>query len=238
MIIPEPTAPEAAGITGISDADAFARQALPCQGQLYASALRMTGNLADAEDLVQETYAKAFAGFGGFREGTNIRAWLARIELNAFLSTRRHPISEIPSDWVDSVTPDRGHARGLGYAQSAEDVALARMPDPALREALRALPPHLRATIYLADAEGFKYAEIAEITRVPLGTVMSRLHRGRARLRAALTARRLTSAAGGASRRPASDARGILRTSRTVPDQGRCRGSGGGSRRASRGSRA
>jgi RNA polymerase sigma-70 factor (ECF subfamily) len=190
MTIPDPAAPKAAGITATSDADAFARQALPWQGQLYASALRMTGNPADAEDLVQETYAKAFAGFGGFREGTNIRAWLARIELNAFLSGRRRPIAEIPSDWVDGAGPDRGHARAAGYAKSAEDVALAEMPDPALRDALRALPAHLRATIYLADAEGFKYAEIAEITRVPLGTVMSRLHRGRQRLRAALTARR------------------------------------------------
>jgi RNA polymerase sigma-70 factor (ECF subfamily) len=198
MTIPELAAPEAAGITATSTADAFARQALPCQAQLYASALRMTGNSADAEDLVQETYAKAFAGFGGFREGTNIRAWLARIELNAFLSTRRRPITEIPSDWVDSAGPDRGHARAPGYAQSAEDAALATMADPKLRDALRALPPHLRATIYLADAEGFKYAEVAEMTRVPLGTVMSRLHRGRKRLRMALTAGLPASATSGA----------------------------------------
>jgi RNA polymerase sigma-70 factor, ECF subfamily len=96
----EPAAPEAADMTGTSgaDAEAFASQALPWRGWLYAAALRMTGNAADAEDLVQETYAKAFAGFGGFQEGTNIRAWLARIALNAFLSARRRPIAEIPSD--------------------------------------------------------------------------------------------------------------------------------------------
>ena len=186
MTISEPAAPEAADVTGTSaaHAEAFASQALPCRGWLYAAALRMTGNPVDAEDLVQETYAKAFAGFGGFQEGTNIRAWLARIALNAFLSARRRPIAEIPSDWVDM---DYGHARARGFAQSAEDAALARMPDPALRDALRTLPPQLRATVYLADAEGFKYAEIAEMTRVPLGTVMSRLHRARRRLRVQLT---------------------------------------------------
>jgi RNA polymerase sigma-70 factor (ECF subfamily) len=179
----ESAAPEAAGTSRARDADAFARQALPWRGQLYTAALRMTGNPVDAEDLVQETYAKAFAGFGSFQEGTNIRAWLARIALNAFLSARRRPIAEIPSDWVDS---DRGPARGGSFAPSAEDAALARMPDLALRDALRALPPHLRATVYLADAEGFKYAEIAELTRVPIGTVMSRLHRARTRLRVQL----------------------------------------------------
>ena len=184
MTSSEPAAPEAADVTRPSAADAFASQALPCRGWLYAAALRMTGNPVDAEDLVQETYAKAFAGFGGFQQGTNIRAWLARIALNAFLSARRRPIAEVPSDWVDT---DYGHARTRGFAQSAEDVALARMPDPALRDALRALPPQLRATVYLADAEGFKYAEIAELTRVPLGTVMSRLHRARRRLRVQLS---------------------------------------------------
>lgn len=171
-----------------SAADAFASLALPWRRQLYAMALRMTGNPADAEDLVQETYAKALAGFSGFREGTNIRAWLARIEVNAFLSTRRRPIAEIPSDWVDDAAPDRCYAAMTGLAQSAEDAALSRMPDPAVRDALHALPPQLRAAVYLADAEGFKYAEIAEITHVPLGTVMSRIHRARRRLRAQLAA--------------------------------------------------
>ena len=198
MAISEPAAPRAAETTTgtrSADAEAFARQALPWRGQLYATALRITGNPVDAEDLVQETYAKALAGFGGFQEGTNIRAWLARIALNAFLSARRRPIAEIPSDWVDT---DRGHARA-DFARSAEDVALARMPDTALRDALSALPPQLRATVYLADAEGFKYAEIAEMTRVPLGTVMSRLHRARKRLRVQLTGSVPATATGGAS---------------------------------------
>ena len=186
----EPTATrrKTGTVTG-PQAEAFARQALPFRRQLYTAALRMTGNHADAEDLVQETYAKALAGFGGFREGTNLRAWLGRIELNAFISSRRRRFVEIPTDWLDDVAADRARpASTSAAAQSAEEAALAAMPDPALRAALDALPPQMRATVYLADAEGFKYAEIAEITRVPMGTVMSRIHRGRKQLRGHLVA--------------------------------------------------
>jgi RNA polymerase sigma-70 factor (ECF subfamily) len=162
-------------------ADRFADQVLPYSRQLYAAALRLTGNLADAEDLVQETYAKAYAGFGTFQQGTNLRAWLYRIQANTFYnsyrSKRRRP-QEVPLEAVGAAAADRAPV-----ARSAEEAALARMPDPGLREALRGLPPHLATTVYLADAQGYHYAEIAEITRVPLGTVMSRLHRGRKRLR-------------------------------------------------------
>jgi RNA polymerase sigma-70 factor, ECF subfamily len=164
-------------------ADTFADQVLPYARQLRSAALRLTGNAADADDLVQETYAKAYAGFATFRPGTNLPAWLNRIQENTFYgacrSRGRRP-REIPLDSLPAF------AERADFGRSAEDVALARMTDPALKEAVRALPEHLAITVYLADAQGFRYAEIAEITGVPLGTVMSRLHRGRKRLRALL----------------------------------------------------
>jgi RNA polymerase sigma-70 factor (ECF subfamily) len=166
-------------------ADCFADQVLPYAKQLHSVALRLTGNPADAEDLVQETYAKAYAGFGTFKQGTNVRAWLYRIQANTFYGayrTKRRRPQEISLDALGPMAAERA-----GVASSAEDIALARMPDPALREALRGLPYHLAVTVFLADAEGYRYAEIAEITGVPLGTVMSRLHRGRKRLRVRLT---------------------------------------------------
>jgi len=143
-------------------ADRFADQVLPYQPQLRSAALRLTGNRADAEDLVQETFAKAFAGFGTFEQGTNLRAWLHRIQANAFYGTCR------------------------ARRRRPQEFPLARMPDPVLKRALRELPARLATTVYLADAEGYSYAEIARITGVPIGTVMSRLHRARKRLRAKL----------------------------------------------------
>ena len=164
-------------------ADTFADQVLPYARQLRSAALRLTGNAADADDLVQETYAKAYAGFATFRPGTNLPAWLHRIQENTFYgacrSRGRRP-REIPLDVLPTF------AERADFGSSAEDVALARMTDPALKEALDELPGHLAVTVYLADAQGYRYAEIAEITGVPLGTVMSRLHRGRKRLRALL----------------------------------------------------
>jgi RNA polymerase sigma-70 factor (ECF subfamily) len=165
-------------------ADRFADQVLPYQPQLRSAALRLTGNPADAEDLVQETFAKAFAGFGTFEQGTNLRAWLHRIQANAFYGTcraRRRRPREFPLDTIDPSASER-----TAVASSAEDAALARMPDPVLKRALRELPARLSTTVYLADAEGYSYAEIARITGVPIGTVMSRLHRARKRLRAKL----------------------------------------------------
>ena len=167
-------------------AELFACQALPYRRQLYANAVRLTRNPADAEDLVQETYAKAFAGFRSFRQGTNLRAWLYRIQMNVFNSgwrARGRRPREVPIDDASPSVID--HATS---ARSAEDVALAGLPDPALRAALGRLPRHMRTTVCLADAIGYTYAEIAEATGVPLGTVMSRLHRGRKRLRAHLEA--------------------------------------------------
>ncbi len=166
-------------------ADRFADQVLPYQPQLRSAALRLTGNPADAEDLVQETFAKAFAGFGTFEQGTNLRAWLHRIQANAFYGAcraRRRRPQEFPLDTIEPSSPER-----TAVANSAEDAALARMPDPVLKRALRELPARLATTVYLADAEGYSYAEIARITGVPIGTVMSRLHRARKRLRDRLT---------------------------------------------------
>ncbi len=181
----------------VGSADAFADQVLVYARQLHSQALRLTGNLADAEELVQETYAKAYAGFGAFRPGSNLRAWLYRIETNAFLSgyRARHRRPEILVDSLEHV------ARDGTVVSSAEDVAFGAMADQGLVEALRGLSGHLAATVYLADAHGYTYAEIAEITAVPLGTVMSRLHRARRRLRVLLAAEAPPAAA-----RPVPDA--------------------------------
>lgn len=179
-------------------ADSFADQVLRYGRQLHSTALRLTGNLADAEDLLQETYAKAYAGFGAFEPGTNLSAWLHRIQANAFCSSyraRRRRPQETSFDALASTTVDR-----CAMSSSAEDVALARMPDPDLTEALRRLPGYMATTVYLADAEGYHYAEIADITGVPLGTVMSRLHRARRRLREALADKALPAAPGAESR--------------------------------------
>lgn len=190
MSAPNPPAAASGGAAPASPrptkAELFTSQALPYRRQLYATALRLTGNPADAEDLVQETFAKAYAGFRTFQQGTNLRAWLYRIQANAFNSgwrARRRRPREVPIDDTSPSAVDRATS-----ARSAEDVALASLPDPALRTALGRLPGHLRTTVCLADAVGYTYAEIAAATGVPLGTVMSRLHRGRKRLRAHLEA--------------------------------------------------
>jgi RNA polymerase sigma-70 factor, ECF subfamily len=169
--------------TPAEPADSFADQVLPYARQLHSAALRLTGNLADADDLVQETYAKAYAGFGSFQKGTNLPAWLHRIQANTFYGTcrtRSRRPREIP---LDVLSPASEPA---DFGKSVEDLALARMTDPGLRNALRELPAQIATTVYLADAQEYRYAENAELTGVPLGTVMSRLHRGRKRLRALL----------------------------------------------------
>jgi RNA polymerase sigma-70 factor (ECF subfamily) len=169
------------GPGSVAAADDFVAQAFTYRRQLHGTALRLTGNREDAEDLVQETYAKAYTGFHGFREGTNLRAWLYRIQANAFYSAyraRQRRPSEIPVETLETAPP-----KGAASVQSAEETALSRMTDPAVTEALRSLPRHMLVTVYLADAEGCRYAEIAELTGVPMGTVMSRLHRARKKLR-------------------------------------------------------
>jgi RNA polymerase sigma-70 factor, ECF subfamily len=166
-------------------ADPRFAEALAHMKQLHGLAARMTRNQADAEDLVQETYARAYASFHQFKEGTNIRAWLNRILKNTFINSyrkkQREPVlaTTVVEDWqlaaAQSHSPDGG--------RSAEELALDRIPDVGLTEALSQLPDDFRVAVYLADVEGYAYKEIADIMRCPIGTVMSRLHRGRSRLR-------------------------------------------------------
>src|SRR5579875_2551701 len=173
----------------------FERDVVPCLEQLYPAALRMTRNVHDAEDLLQETSTRAYAGFGQFQQGTNLRAWLHRILANTFINgyrkQRREPQvigGDLREEWLGIVDSAAGHSR------SAESGVMG---------ALRRLPEEFRAAIYLADVEGYSYREVAELMDVPLGTVMSRLHRGRAKLRRAISGR-----GGAASRSRRAEGRG------------------------------
>jgi RNA polymerase sigma-70 factor, ECF subfamily len=167
----------------------FDRDVLPLLPSLYGAALRLTRNPADAEDLVQETVLRAFRGFAGFQEGTNLKAWLYRILTNGFINTyrkrQREPQTvEGPDDVDEWYLYDR--LGGGSVEHSAEDEVLRRIPDTAVKEALESLPENFRLPVLLADVEGFSYKEIAEIMETPIGTVMSRLHRGRKALEKAL----------------------------------------------------
>ena len=168
----------------MADQAHFADLAMPFMGALYAAALRMTHNPTEAEDLVQETYLRAFRGFGGFEEGTNLKAWLYRILTNTYINTyrakKRRPEESDIDDLENFYLYRRlGGLEGASAGRSAEDEVLDHFTETEVKEAIEALPEQFRMAVLLGDVEGFSYKEIAEILDVPIGTVMSRLHRGR-----------------------------------------------------------
>jgi RNA polymerase sigma-70 factor (ECF subfamily) len=189
----------------MADQAHFADLAMEYMGPLYSAALRMTRNPSDAEDLVQETYLKAYRAFGSFKEGTNLKAWLYRILTNTFINSyrarRRRPEQTEIDDVEDLYLYRRlGGLEAVSAGRSAEEEVLEHFTEGDVKAAVEALPEQFRVAVLLADVEGFSYKEIAEILDIPIGTVMSRLHRGRRALQKALhdfgTARGLVAAAG------------------------------------------
>jgi len=175
----------------MADQSTFADQAMEFMSSLYNAALRMTRNPADAEDLVQETYLKAYRAFGRFEQGTNLKAWLYRILTNTFInsyrSKKRRP-EQTELDEVEDLYLYRrlGGLEAVTAGRSAEEEVLDHFTDTDVKAAVEALPEQFRMAVLLADVEGFSYKEIAEILDVPIGTVMSRLHRGRKTLQKVL----------------------------------------------------
>ena len=168
----------------MADQATFTDQAMEHMPSLYSAALRMTRNPADAEDLVQETYLKAYRGYGGFQEGTNLKAWLYRILTNTFINryraAKRRPDETDLEDVEDFYLYRRlGGLEEARASRSAEDELLDFFTEAEVKDAVEALPEQFRLAVLLADVEGFAYKEIAEILEIPIGTVMSRLHRGR-----------------------------------------------------------
>ncbi len=168
----------------MADPATFTEQAMPHMASLYSAALRMTRNPADAEDLVQETYLKAYRAFHTFQQGTNLKAWLYRILTNTYINTyrakKRRP-DETDLEEVEDLYLYRrlGGLEGATAGRSAEEELLDHLTDSEVKDALESLPEQFRMAVLLADVEGFAYKEIAEILDIPIGTVMSRLHRGR-----------------------------------------------------------
>jgi RNA polymerase sigma-70 factor (ECF subfamily) len=162
---------------------------MPLLDQLYSAAMRLTHNPQDAEDLVQDTFAKAYASFHQYQDGTNLKAWMYRILTNTFINSyrkkQREPLQS-DADGVEDWQLVRAEAHTSRGLRSAETEALDHLPDSDVKKALQELPSDFRMAVYLADVEGFAYKEIAEIMDTPIGTVMSRLNRGRSMLRTLL----------------------------------------------------
>ena len=175
----------------MADRAHFAEQAMGYMSSLYSAALRMTRNPSDAEDLVQETYLKAYRAFGTFQEGTNLKSWLYKILTNTYINNyrakRRRPVETELDDVEDLYLYHRlGGNQAASLGRSAEDLFLDRFTESDVKGAVESLPEAFRLPVLLADVSGFQYKEIAEILDVPIGTVMSRLHRGRRALQKAL----------------------------------------------------
>jgi RNA polymerase sigma-70 factor, ECF subfamily len=171
----------------VSDVRAlFEEQALQYMDQLYAAAMRMTRNPADAADLVQETFVKAYQAFGQFQQGTNLKAWLYRIQTNTFINNYRKKQRDPYQGTIDDLEDwQLGNAESATATttRSAEAEAIDHLPDSAVKAALQSIPEDFRLAVYFADVEGYSYQEVADIMKTPVGTVMSRLHRGRRLLR-------------------------------------------------------
>jgi len=175
----------------MADQATFAEQAMPLMSSLYSGALRMTRNPADAEDLLQETYLRAYRGFGGFQDGTNLKAWLYRILTNTYINqyrAKKRRFDETALDESEDLYLYRrlGGLEAAAASRSAEDELMDWFTDQEVKDAVEALPEQFRLAVLLADVEGFAYKEIAEILDIPIGTVMSRLHRGRKALQKSL----------------------------------------------------
>ena len=175
----------------MADQAEFESMAMPFMDQLYSHALRLTKNSSDAEDLVQETYLKGYRAFSSFKEGTNLRAWLFRILTNSFINNYRKKqrgFEEEDFDEVDDMYLHRrlGSIQSSTLGMSAEDMLFERLTEDEVKDAVENLPTQYREVVLLADVQGFSYKEIAEILEIPDGTVMSRLHRGRAKLQKVL----------------------------------------------------
>ena len=185
-IEPVPEVPSAEDAAAAKSA-LFEEQALPFMDQLYAAAMRMTRNPADAADLVQETFVKAFQAFAQFQQGTNLKAWLYRIQTNTFINNyrknQRNPYQGTIDDLEDWQLGNAESVTQSTSTRSAEAEAIDHLPDSAVKDALQSIPEDFRLAVYFADVEGFSYQEIADIMKTPVGTVMSRLHRGRRMLR-------------------------------------------------------
>lgn len=164
----------------------FEAEALPYLDQMYGAALRLTRNPADAEDLVQQTFMRAFAGFGQFESGTNLKAWLYRILTNTFISSYRKKQREPRTVSADEHDDFSLYDTLVSHHLTPEAELLDRIPDEEVKQAIESLPEQFRTAVLLADVEGFSYQEIADIMGVAIGTVMSRLHRGRKSLQRAL----------------------------------------------------